>query len=196
MKKFILLMLLSTSCTRMPTVEERFHKIKINDPILREVDAGINISNRNYYSDGTYQINVKRNARNVILYHEIGHLIDDYVGDTERFDEEVLKVVDELEKRDNLYVLAAEYYVKFIGKNPKNINNQGVQDIINAISRGRIKLEYSHTDEYWKREEKMCNEVFANLYQIYKMEMLYEIKFLKDRFPGIIKAFEELFYEL
>jgi len=70
-----------------------------------------------------------------------------------------------------------------------------IQDIINGLSKGKLRYIWGHKKEYWERKASPYHEVFANLFRINshkgKIENDRMYDFAVKHIPEVVKAFEE-----
>tara|TARA_Y100000389_G_scaffold204282_1_gene256050 strand:+ start:5825 stop:7363 length:1539 start_codon:yes stop_codon:yes gene_type:complete len=81
-----------------------------------------------------------------------------------------------------------DYYV------PKYLEAENLSDIIDGMTKGKFAKEnagvYGHSASYWKREDNLYVETFAEIFTVYKSRKAK--RWLKDNMPNTLKAFDEL----
>jgi hypothetical protein len=67
-----------------------------------------------------------------------------------------------------------------------------VSDIISAISKGKIITRAGHPEGYWKNRGAPAREAFANLFSLSAFGQDKHIDFLKEWFPKIVEAYQNM----
>ena len=67
-----------------------------------------------------------------------------------------------------------------------------LQDLINAVTRGAVKIKYGHADVHWSFYGNTYKEAFADLTVIYYTGKEKEMEFMEENLKGIKDAFERL----
>ena len=75
---------------------------------------------------------------------------------------------------------------------------ENLGDIIDGLARGNFKHENygvaGHSKAYWKQEQHIYNEAFAEIFTVYKSRKAK--KWLKDNMPNTLEAFENIMREV
>jgi SPP1 gp7 family putative phage head morphogenesis protein len=160
-----------------------------------------------YYMRGSSKIYIRPNESVETIAHEFGHFVDNlkefkrkgwkfttsYESDFSEFYDVVENISrKKLRMRKNCIKLVEEYREVFKDSNERDGANGGLQDIINGLSRGKVRIRYGHDNSYWKRPGAIQHEVYANLFQIKAHNRKKDWKFIEERFPELTKIFTEL----
>ena len=171
MKKLLILLLLIISTITYSNLSDTYEFILKNKNNYLEQPIQVNIITSGLpYCDGII-IYLRGNETNETIYHEMGHLVHSrskYNCDIEEIN------VEKLEKM---------WKDTFGFSERRNESTQHLQDLISALSRGKIHTRYKHN---WEKANRN-NEVFANIYSIIQTGDEKQNKFLKE----IIKLKEE-----
>ncbi|MBP0982723.1 MAG: hypothetical protein J6A19_03280 [Oscillospiraceae bacterium] len=120
---------------------------------------------------------------NMSLTHEIAHRIDNKMFKSYKqkaFSEAVSKYKDELDYQ------SMEAKIK---KSDSFCVNAPLQDILSAVSEGKITLAAGHEAEYWKKAGKKQKEIFANLFTLECFNDTEALEFVKKEIPDVYNAY-------
>lgn len=67
-----------------------------------------------------------------------------------------------------------------------------LSDIIGGLTNNQIRGKYYHRDSYWKKENALEKETFANLFAITGKNDKEYLQIVKQYLPNTLKVFEEL----
>ena len=147
-----------------------------------------------YKGDGIIGINLWADKFNdyptgYLVVHELAHMADDleiYSWRNKKFIESIKKASNYLEKNKE----EIENWFSVGGKYEKDL---AFHDIISALSKGELNylLEIGHTKEYWKDDQVIAMEVFANITAI-KALNLASIEELNKSMKDLNEAYEDL----
>ena len=85
---------------------------------------------------------------------------------------------------------------KFQSYCEKNDKHGFLSDICSAISEGTWDFPAGHPAEYWARTGTKEKEIFANLFSLEAFDDKDKLVFLRDNFPGILKVYQNMEYEV
>ncbi|WP_319201375.1 minor capsid protein [uncultured Ilyobacter sp.] len=160
-----------------------------------------------YYMSGSSKIYIRSNEQIETIAHEFGHFIDNMKEfkkkgwkPTVRYESDFSEFYDIVENisrkklrfRKNCLKLVEDYREVFKDSNEMDISNGGLQDIINGLSRGKVRIRYGHDNSYWKRPGAIQHEVYANLFQIKAHNREKDWKFIEERYPELTEIFTKL----
>ena len=117
--------------------------------------------------------------------HEYAHFLhDNYIdSSTEKeFKAEIDKIIE-----TDFWSLKSKFLEEFDEEEAIDL-----QDLINAVTRGAVKIKYGHADVHWSFYGNTHKEAFANLIVIYYTGKEKEMAFIEENFKGIKDAFERL----
>ena len=145
-----------------------------------------------YFSGKENKVYLLNNIPPSTVAHELFHKIDKDNGITKgkMLDESIKKDYENLLKsaektglsiEDMLY---SKYPEAFEKKGRLKEEYRGVSDIINGMTKGKVKLGYKHDEDYWSKPQKLQKETFAQYG-----------RFLYDNNPEVIQMINEIFPE-
>lgn len=190
----------------------------------------INFNDRAYNKGAHYDpnkgrkyinMNVDRDAtgkkgNHTTLFHEYGHLIDDFSDDSGIFNytstQEKYEFGQKLKDDFNNYLAGVKQELKSQGKKTnvsdliQYINRDkrpfaghefaGISDIVEGASNGRYYGDYGHGKSYWKSPGALELEAFANMFQCYINGTEEAIKLFEDTFPTATEAYKEIINDI
>lgn len=143
-------------------------------------------SNVNDYSRNVIRISREATLDMDVFLHEYAHYLDDnYIkseSDKVYFKSEVDKVLE-----TNYETLRDKFLEEFEEKEAIQL-----QDIINASTRGAVKIKYGHDRLYWSFYGNNYKEIFADLFVIYYTKKEKEKEFINKNFGGLENSFKTI----
>ena len=142
-------------------------------------------SKQDDYSKNVIRIS-KEHTLNVDRFiHEYAHFLqDNYIKSSSEI--EFKAEIDKILQTD-FWILKSKFLEDFSEEEAIDL-----QDIINAVTKGAVKIKYGHEDTHWSFYGNVYKEVFADLFVIYYNDKEKEMKFINKNFKGIKEAFGKL----
>lgn len=131
---------------------------------------------RNFYRESDQVISVSDFRDTQMLLHEHFHFLSTIYPPSEEFKEECLRAVNQGEH---------SWMTSFA----RDDSRRYIESTYNALSKGKIKLSYTHKDSYWKDEKNIWNETYSNLLVIRASGRWSQIKELEKAYPKVIELF-------
>ncbi|MCI8760428.1 MAG: hypothetical protein HFJ34_04835 [Clostridia bacterium] len=129
----------------------------------------------------------KQSQKDRTIRHEIGHAID-YKYDYISCKGEILTAL-EIDKQN---LLKHQEKLKQTLKSKEYREYAELSDIIGGLTNNQIRGKYYHRDSYWKKENALEKETFANLFAITGKNDKEYLQIVKQYLPNTLKVFEEL----
>jgi len=143
--------------------------------------------NKSYHKNGN--IVLKENYDSHTIRHEIGHTIDynnNWISSNKNF----IKAI----QRDKESIFNdIDMYKKLIKNNSNYIE---LSDIMSGITNNRIKGRYRHANEYWKKENKLQREIFAQMFTVAGNDDLEQLEIFQKYLPNTFREFDNLIRRL
>ncbi len=155
-----------------------------------------------------------------VLFHELGHLIDDKSGSFGRYASGTAELRDSLVSEVESYISSTLTRLKrealSSGKNPKGVKKVDayaavekelkgklsymekctVSDVFSGVTLNKVKDGFAHSTSYWKEDEKnVCYEFFAQTFSD-SINNPEAIETTKRYFPESYKIFEKIISEI
>ena len=128
---------------------------------------------------------------NYVLAHELSHRMD-YLLYRSWENEKFIKAVENTSKIVYNYINEIKEWYSVGGKYEIDM---ALSDIISALTKGNPNLNdilyVGHKESYWKDNENVCKEIFANLSTIIVLNNK-----SKAEFKGLLKEMYEVYKEL
>lgn len=129
----------------------------------------------------------KQSQKDRTIRHEIGHAIDykyNYISCKGE-----LSTALEIDKQN---LLKHKEKLKQTLKSKEYKEYAELSDIIGGLTNNQIRGKYYHRDSYWKKENTLEKETFANLFAIIGKNDKEYLLIVKQYLPNTLKIFEEL----
>ncbi len=141
----------------------------------KKVDYIVTTEGKSLYNNFLNIIKINTQKGSSTLAHELFHKIDEKYRISksnqiekclkEDLEDITLNREDIINKVKQIDLMA--FTTNNLGKIIFKEEYRGLSDIINGYSKGNIKLGYGHTKEYWKKDNHLSKETFAQFGRMY-----------------------------
>lgn len=139
--------------------------------------------NKSYHQRGNIVLKEKYDSHTV--RHEVAHAVDynnGWLSSTDSF----VKAI----QKDKKKVLNNQSIYKKLIKN--NSNYRELSDIMSGITDNKMKGRYFHKKGYWKKNNKLEREVFAQMFTVAGNDDFGQLQVFQKYLPNTFKAFDDL----
>lgn len=131
--------------------------------------------------------NKNQQSKDRTIRHEVGHAIDYKYGYISCNGE--LLTALEIDKQ---HLLKHQTGIKSILNSNKYSEYAELSDIIGGLTNNKIRGKYYHRNSYWKKENALEKETFANLFAIAGNDDIKYLQIINEYLPNTLKAFDGL----
>lgn len=185
--------------------------LKRSDKVVKNALSGVYKDAKYYIASGKSNeyipffkyVGIKENKSVGSMAHELMHWIDDKhkLSGKKNMLDGFLKDAEQSGLLKNPVEYIKEHYpdVRFKANMRGNqviIGHEGLSDIIDALSDGKVNLGVGHGKEYWKQKGAARKEIFAQCGKIYYNNEEETVKMLQELFPKGTFRFEKIMEEL
>jgi len=177
-----------------------------------------------YYSRADQTVYLKKDLvgyRESTVRHELGHFIDNVaykaklkdetkfnsyysydIGNKSDFTKEIERLSNIITGRKGIQKkyrsdIQVDFNKSFNGSHE---SHKSLMDILDGLSKCKIKVRYGHDLDYWKRGDTIPKEVFADMFEIYAQgeneESIKVNAFITKWFPELVGAFNKIIKDI